>query len=389
MSEHLSSFGISVNRLKIYLVITVALFAVRGVCAQTFSEFAYVLNGFYGDDFSGYRTNIFTGELTPLPGSPFPLGPYVPEYATVNGLVIDSKDRFLYSLAVGGETFPYNGILGYSIGADGALTTLPSLAGSGGPYMVMALDPSNKFLYATGPEVGITGYSINAATGLLTPVPGSLPEPGIILDGLTIDPTGRFLYAQEFFQQALLGFKIDPATGALTPLPGSPFTGISGEVIMDPTGRFLYAFEGIAGVDINEYTIDSRTGALTLSPRSPFSAPVGVAGLAVDPTGSFLYVLDSTEVDTQASNQVVGFSINPFNGGLTRLLSSPVPTGSGTNGLAVDPTGRFVYVTNFDDNTVSGYAIEPRTGALRPLPGPPVPAGSGPKEITVGAFIGR
>jgi hypothetical protein len=36
------------------------------------------------------------GELTPLPDSPFPPGPYYTEYAALNGLALESKDRFLY-----------------------------------------------------------------------------------------------------------------------------------------------------------------------------------------------------------------------------------------------------------------------------------------------------
>ena len=407
MSEHLSNLGISVDRLKSYVaaaaIITGLLFASRGVCAaaqqgdpldrgsnQPFGEFAYVVNSIYGDDFSGYRMNIFTGELTQLPGSPFPPGPYYPEYAAVNGVAIDSKDRFLYSTSASAEGSFSSLILGFSIEANGALTPLPSAAGgAGGTLMSLAVDPSDRFLYAAGPEAGIVGYSINAATGLLTPVPGSPFDGGTLVGSVTVDPTGRFVYVPQLLGPGLLGFKIDAATGALTPIPGSPFTGVFGHVTVDPTGRFLYAFEGIGGVDINEYFIDHRTGALTLSPRSPFAAPVGVAGAAVDPNGRFLYVLDSNGVDTQGSNQVVGFLINPFTGGLTRLPSSPVPTGPGPSALTVDPTGRFVYVTNLGDNTVSGYAIEPRSGALRPLRGSPVPTGNGPTAIAVGAFIGR
>src|ERR1700733_12748535 len=148
MSEHLSSLGISVSRLKSYLasaaIVTGLLFAGRGVCAaavqgdahdqgsnQTFSEFAYVVNSIYGDDFSGYRMNIFTGELTPLPGSPFAPGPYYPKYAAVNGVAIDSKDKFLYSTSADADTNT-SLILGFSIAAHGALTPLSSEAGRAG-----------------------------------------------------------------------------------------------------------------------------------------------------------------------------------------------------------------------------------------------------------------
>jgi len=403
MSEHLSSLGISISRLKPYAavaaILPILLCTSRGVCAaamqsdpydqaddshQIFSEFAYVVNSNFGDDFSGYRINIFTGELTTVPGSPFLPGPYYEVNAAVAGVAIDSKDRFLYSASAG--DFGGSLILGFSIETNGALTPLPSAAArAGGTLISLALDPSNRFLYAAGPEAGIVGYSVDATTGLLTPVPGSPYDVGPPIGSVTIDPTGRFVYVLQLLGPGLLGYKIDPSTGALTPIPGSPFAGLFGHVTVDPTGRFLYAFEGIGDVDIDEYTIDQHTGALTLSPRSPFTAPVGVAGAAVDPAGRFLYVWDSNLVDTEASNQIVGFFINPFSGALTPLPGAPVPIGPVPNALTVDPTGRFLYLV--DGETVIGYSIDPLSGALRPLAGSPVLTGLGPSGIAVGTFI--
>jgi hypothetical protein len=55
--------------------------------------------------------------------------------------------------------------------------------------------------------------------------------------------------------------------------------------------------------------------------------------------------------------------------------------------LAVDPSGKFVYVGNFSSSTapstVSGFTINPATGALAPITGSPFAAGSNPVSVAV------
>jgi 6-phosphogluconolactonase len=123
-----------------------------------------------------------------------------------------------------------------------------------------------------------------------------------------------------------------------------------------------------------------------LSPHSPFASPVGFKAAAVDPSGSFLYVADNHEVDTDGSNQLAGFAIDPKTGALTPLKQEPVALSTGPTSLTVDPSGSFVYVT-LDDSTVLGFSIKEKNGALKALPGSPLPTGAGPSAIAVGVFL--
>ncbi len=102
-------------------------------------------------------------------------------------------------------------------------------------------------------------------------------------------------------------------------------------------------------------------GALTPVPGSPFSAGSLPEALAIDPTGKFLYVA--------GSSSVTAFSIGP-NGALTPVPGSPFPAGFGTISVTVDPTGKFVYVPNEFGNNVSAYSIG-SGGALTSVPGSP------------------
>jgi YVTN family beta-propeller protein len=78
--------------------------------------------------------------------------------------------------------------------------------------------------------------------------------------------------------------------------------------------------------------------------------------VAVDPTGKFAYVTNS------ASNDVSMYTINATTGVLTP--TGMVAAGQSPTSIAIHPSGNFVYVTNSVSNDVSMYSIDPATGAL-------------------------
>src|SRR5260370_41528293 len=81
---------------------------------------------------------------------------------------------------------------------------------------------------------------------------------------------------------------------------------------------------------------------------------------------------------TSASSDVIAaYGINAASGALTPIQGSPFAAGRGPRGVAVDPTGKFLYVPNVVAGTVSVYAINAGSGALTAIPGSPFPAGFG------------
>jgi hypothetical protein len=96
---------------------------------------------------------------------------------------------------------------------------------------------------------------------------------------LTIDPTGRFLYAPAPFGK-ISAYSVDFLSGNLFTVPGSPFITASGNeafsVAVDPTGRFAYVTGGVYGFDgraaIFGFRIEAN-GALTPVPGSPVVLP--------------------------------------------------------------------------------------------------------------------
>ena len=103
----------------------------------------------------------------------------------------------------------------------------------------------------------------------------------------------------------------------------------------------------------------------------------------------------------QTANDVSAYTINAATGALTRILcvvavgvdcniNNNFSAGTGPVSVAVDPSGKFAYVANFNSKDVSAYTINAATGALTQIPcaefagciGSNFQAGNGPRAVT-------
>src|SRR5437867_2477793 len=122
---------------------------------------------------------------------------------------------------------------------------------SGTPYtfalafVLLAVPSPGQFVYvANANSSDVSGYTINPTTGALTATPGSpFPSGGVQPTSVAVDPTGKFAYVPNhgFLSSSpagISGYTIDATTGALTPIPGSPFPfgPFPHSVAVDPTG---------------------------------------------------------------------------------------------------------------------------------------------------------
>jgi 6-phosphogluconolactonase len=82
------------------------------------------------------------------------------------------------------------------------------------------------------------------------------------------------------------------------------------------------------------------------------------------------------------ANGVAVFAIDPSSGSLKRVKGSPFKAGSG-NHLAINPSGKFLYVANATTNDVSGFTVNATNGALTPVAGSPFAAGTTPLDIAI------
>jgi hypothetical protein len=153
----------------------------------------------------------------------------------------------------------------------------------------MVVDPSGRFAYVTNAGFGnasnnVSGYTINATSGALTPISGSPFSAGLAPISVAVDPSGRFAYVASNYDFDVSGYTINATSGALTGIPGSPFpAGLNPySEAVDPSGKFVYVVNAISK-NLSGYTIDSASGALKPIPGSPFS--VGTVPRSVAVTG--------------------------------------------------------------------------------------------------------
>jgi 6-phosphogluconolactonase (cycloisomerase 2 family) len=134
-------------------------------------------------------------------------------------------------------------------------------------------------------------------------------------------------------------------------------------VVVHPSGKFAYIANegGFTPTSVSMYSVDTSTGSLTS--LGTIAAGGRANSIALDPTGKFAYVADGTEnSDGSPGTNVSMYSIDTATGNLTSL--GLIAAGTQPSSVAVDPTGKFVYVTNSGSNDISVYTVNVITGAL-------------------------
>lgn len=238
------------------------------------------------------------------------------------------------------------GVSQFQISSSGLWTSLtPATVSTGRIPFSLVVDHSGRFVYVanTGDNT-VSEYIIDLATGRLSPIqPATLPTGDRPL-GLAIDPLGRFLYTANFIDSTISMYRIDQTSGELTatvpasaPVPGtvSNFGGPVG-LAVSPSGKFLFA---ASNYTVEAFAIDAATGLLS-SVGSVLKIGALNESPAIDPTGTFLYIPSSF------LNELEVLAIDPTSGALFPAVVPSVPAGAGVSSVALDPTGRFLYAVN-------------------------------------------
>lgn len=255
----------------------------------------------------------------------------------------------------------------------------PTSTGASSPDS-LAIDPTKKFLLvANAASASISSFSINSSTAALTPVPGSPFSSGSSVVRLQVHPNGKFVYALSSTPAQVLGFSLDPTTGMLSPLSGFPVSlNATGEMglAISPSGSFLYTSNPNTRV-ITSFLINSA-GALTplATTVAPNSAP---AFLTFDSVGNFLFAINSGG-GVAGNGSVSEFTVSAT-GALTEQPGSPFVVGA-TPVNAVFSNG-VLYVVNQTSGTLSALALNATTGALTDIKGSPYAVGSRPVSIAL------
>lgn len=327
-----------------------------------------------GQKVAAFSVNAGTGKLTSLPGSPFDPGVVSPFWSA-----LDKEGDFLY---MSGRNS--NAVTAMRINQQtGALSLVEGAPYPGGylPRSVV-VHPSDRFVYmVTINDDSISAYEVNQTSGKLTEIKGSPFDAGDAPQFINIHPDGQYAYVTSWNSKELLAFKIDQQTGALKKIQSLPF-GVEASpfgISMHPNGRFIYAANWFGGT--YGYVIDNATGKLSAMQGSPFAnfgkLPVQVA---VDPSGKFAYVTN------YESYHVTAYTIDPQTGELTAGETTSARAGPRAIAFLMGDkspvvSARFAYVANSASNTVSAYVVNAQTGKLKKIA--TVKTGLAPESLSI------
>jgi 6-phosphogluconolactonase (cycloisomerase 2 family) len=297
--------------------------------ADPLGRFAYVANTVSNVSdqatISMYTINSTTGVLTPTSPATVPTGFYPQEIA------IDPLGRFVYTANSDDATvsmFTVNQ-------TTGVLTpTSPATVSTVVPGNVLwdpnflTVDPAGKFLYVTESltnNAAVLMFSINQTTGLLTPTsPASVLNFGDPFQ-VVVSPNGKFAYVVNNLSGGSMTdgveqYTVNSATGVLTPNTPAYVAAGNGptEIAVDPTSHFAYVVNRNDN-NISMYTIDPTTGNLKLNASAINTAGVIGTGtqpfrIDFDPTGTFVFVTNEGSpssiytVNTDGTLAYIGFT---------------------------------------------------------------------------------
>lgn len=287
----------------------------------------------------------------------------------------------------------------YQSGALTQLANSPTPSGGRDPITIVA-SPSGKYLYVVHNfDASVVEFAVGTDGKIYAQhtynTIGSFPV------SAAIDPTGAYLYVASTFQpgftQALPGpgnitiFPITTTDGSLGTATSinvgvAPIAIAASQYVTGAAGNFVYVAERDSATAGSVLTFSHASGSAALTAVNASvnaGTPSGVtpSALTVDPTARFLYVTDAT------SNQLIGYTLGPT-GLPSAMINGPFATGSYPSSVTVDPRGKYMYVTNYSISTVSAYVIDQATGNPTAANSGTGATGTNPTCVTIEPALG-
>ena len=365
----------NISRIAMAATVSVAIAFGTTACIRDYtSDYVYAVSNSKGT-VSAYAVDYQSGVLTEISGSPF-----LTNLSNPSTLVAAPNGKTVY--VIGGSQ---NAQVQYMpVGSDGKLyggggANMPA----GGTYpTAAAIDAAGTYLYVT--------YTYEAGYSPVSTGPGGVAIFPINSDGSLGTPTNVNV------GNGPVAIATSVPTCTATPVLGSNSSpncvilGSTGTTDNGTNQSFVYVVDAesaAAEPTILGFVENPSTGALTqvtgTNSKNGFNAGVSPSGIAIDPTGKYVYVTD------KAQNEVYGYAIsNNTSGALTGLVSSPFATGQYPVAITIEPRGKYVYVANYNSSTVSSYSLNLANGSLGASAGSNFATTTGPTCVTVEPALG-
>lgn len=173
-----------------------------------------------------WSRNQSSGLVAPTPGSPFETG------ALTSSVSLSADGKFLFV-----PQYETSRVSVYAVNTDGTLSAAAGSPISAGNAPSRAVtDPQNRFLFVlnggayNGGPATVQAYTFDDKTGETRAIANSTFTV-FAVSQIRVDAGGKFLYAMG---GQTMAWSIDQATGALTPVSGSPFKIAAADAVILP-----------------------------------------------------------------------------------------------------------------------------------------------------------
>jgi hypothetical protein len=379
--------------------------------------FLHVTNG--GDNtISSFVMDQFTGALVAMPGAT--ATGIQPSSIVLGCGVGNTSDSMVYVANAGSDT-----LSSYRTNAfTGILTPVNTPIGTGAaPGFVDFAFPATGNCVAIALNTGASSASayLAATSGALTAVSGSpfateaAPAAGtnvslfqgtqsISVEYIVTKGTNDIAVYSVDGGTGALALQTNPASGAPNPVAtGSSPSSVALQFVDINATSFLFAYVTNQGSNsISAYSVDRFFGLLTPIVDSVTGAPI-VATTGGGPTSLSILNNDNVAYYVYAANgtdgTVSGYTINltPPNAGTLVPININAATGGATIATGGNPvviqqafvgTTPYLYVINQSSGNVSAFSVDLATGKLTPVPGAPFASGTGPTSAAVQSLPG-
>ncbi len=250
---------------------------------------------------------------------------------------------------------------------NGKLVMLNRVSSRGGAPCHLALDTTGKWLAAANCGGSLAVFPVQP-DGRLGEAAAFEQQPAKSrVTGVAFSPDNRFLVAADEGLDRILVYRFDAEKGSLA-AGDPPFTEVKAgsgvrRVAFHPGGKALYALAGKAST-VTAFHWDAEKGSMEEF-QSVLTWPMGFSGtsealeLLMNREGSVLYV------SNKGLDGLAQFAVDPERLALT-AIDFPPAMGHNPRGVAIDPTGHFLFVANQDSGSLAVFRMHPRTGQLQP-----------------------
>jgi 6-phosphogluconolactonase (cycloisomerase 2 family) len=351
--------------------------------------FMWVLGTQY-NQISGFKIDDYTGNLTNMVNSPYTSGGVDP-----SSIAVRVGGNFVFVINKGTSIAKCDGNVSvFAVGEDGVLTYQLSYSTAGCSPVWASSDSTGSFLYvldSQSPAYGqvgangvvdhngdITVFAVDGSTGRLQIVPNQLIKnpAGQQLNYFEVGPAptmlrvgGNCVYSLDSGDQSIYPYGIG-SSGQLTVEQNSTVKiNTTNATSLNVGGSNIYV------TDAGTNQIIPFTAGSGCSLAAQVDGPVANLPLTSDPVfsltdskGKFLYVLNYGTTNSNNANSTISAYVIESTGALVPISDpeNPYPVGSGPICMVEDPSGQYVYTSNFN-GTVTGKFINQNTGQLSDL----------------------